>query len=43
MTEYVAQLVASAPPPTADQLQILRGLLGPEIQRQTKQERRDAA
>lgn len=29
--EYAAKLVAAAPPPTADQILILRGLLGPTL------------
>jgi hypothetical protein len=29
--EYAARLVATAPPPTGEQLAVLRGLLGPAL------------
>lgn len=31
VAEYVAELVAAAPPPSAGQITILRGLLGPHL------------
>jgi hypothetical protein len=30
--KYVARLLAEAPPPSTEQLQIIRGLIGPQLQ-----------